>query len=310
MTDVIDKPDHQPDFDQPPRRRADRHLEQPAGERAWRRGAAGPGRGDRGGRRRRRDQGGRHPLRRPDLLRRRRHHRIRQAAGHAVAAERGRRDRELLQAGGRGDPRHGARRRARSGARLPLPDRGSRTRSSAFRRSSSACCRAPAARSGCRASPASRRRWRWCTSATPIGGQGRVSPSASSTASSRAICSSMPSRWPRKCATSARCPSRSERDDKLRGSARQSGDLRRIPQGQCPQVPRLRGAGSEHQGGRGGGRQALCRRRHRRAQPVHGVDERHPVQGAAIFLLRRAQGGQDRGHPRGHRAARRRRGSA
>ncbi len=84
------------------------------------------------------------------------------------------------------------------------------------------------------------------------------------------------------------------------GSARQSRDLRRIPQGQCPQVPRLRGAGGEHQGGRGGGRQALCRGRHRRAQPVHGPDDRDPVQGAAIFLLRRAQGGQDREYPRGH----------
>ena len=66
----------------------DRHLEQPAGQRARRRGPPGAGRGDRAGRGRRRDQGGRHPLRRPDLLRRRRHHRIRQAAGDAVAAAR------------------------------------------------------------------------------------------------------------------------------------------------------------------------------------------------------------------------------
>ena len=43
---------------------------------------------------------------------------------HAVAAEGGRHDRELLQAGGRGDPRHRARRRARGRARLPLPRRG------------------------------------------------------------------------------------------------------------------------------------------------------------------------------------------
>ena len=89
-----------------------------------------------------------------------------------------------------------------------------------------------------------------------------------------------------------------------RRGARQSGHFRRIPQGQCAQVPRLRCARSEHQGGRGGGRQALCRRRHRRAQIVHGIDERQAVARAAIFLLRRAQGGQDRQYPRGHQAAR------
>jgi 3-hydroxyacyl-CoA dehydrogenase len=37
-----------------------------------------------------------------------------------------------------------------------------------------------------------------------------------------------------------------------------------------------------------------------RTPAVHGADERHPGQGAAIFLLRRAQGRQDRRPARGH----------
>ena len=45
------------------------------------------------------------------------------------------------------------------------------------------------------------------------------------------------------------------------------------------------------------------RRRHRRAQVVHGADERRAIRRAALFLLRRAQGGQDRGPAREHRAA-------
>ena len=142
------------------------------------------------------------------------------------------------------------------------------------------------------------------TPATPIGGQGglrhRPGRPDHRGRSARACGRAMP----RKCATSARCPNRRERDDKLAEARANPGDLRRIPQGQCPQVPRLRGARGEHQGGRGGDRQALCRGRHRRAQAVHGADERHPGQGPAIFLLRRAQGGEDRRHPRGHQAAR------
>ena len=60
------------------------------------------------------------------------------------------------------------------------------------------------------------------------------------------------------------------------GRQRRPVGVRRLPQGQRPQVPRLRRARGQHQGGRGGGRQALCRRRHGRAPPVHGTDERRP----------------------------------
>ena len=49
--------------------------------------------------------------------------------------------------------------------------------------------------------------------------------------------------------------------------------------------------------------EALRGRRHRRAQAVHGADERHAGEGPAIFLLRRAQGREDRGPSRGHAAA-------
>ena len=82
---------------------------------------------------------------------------------------------------------------------------------------------------------------------------------------------------------------------------RRPGRVRRIPQGQRPQVPRLRRAGSQHPRGPGRDRKALLRRRPRRAQVVHGADERRPGQGAAIFLLRRAQGGEDRRHRRRRR---------
>ena len=57
-------------------------------------------------------------------------------------------------------------------------------------------------------------------------------------------------------------------------------------------------------------REALRGRRHRRAQAVHGADERHAGEGAAIFLLRRAQGGEDREPSRGHRSRARSRRSA
>ena len=84
--------------------------------------------------------------------------------------------------------------------------------------------------------------------------------------------------------------------------------VRRFPQGQCAQDEGLRGAGEEHPGGRGRGAAALCRRGQGRAPAVHGADERRAVAGAAIFLLRRAPGGQDRRPSRRHQAARRQQG--
>ncbi len=93
-------------------------------------------------------------------------------------------------------------------------------------------------------------------------------------------------------------PKSSERQDKVDGT--DASGLRRFPESQRPQVPWFRRARSQYQSGRGGGGQALCRGRHRRAQIVHGIDERQTGPRAAIFLLRRAQGRQDRRHPRRH----------
>ncbi len=67
----------------------------------------------------------------------------------------------LRQAGGRCHPRHRARRRSRGGPGMSLPSGAAEARASASRRSSSACFRAPAEPSGCRAWSASRWRSRW-----------------------------------------------------------------------------------------------------------------------------------------------------
>ena len=75
------------------------------------------------GRGRPRRQGDRADLRRPHLHRRRRHLRIRQAVHRRQPAGGAGGDRELHEAGHRRDPRHGARRRLRGGAGLPLPRR-------------------------------------------------------------------------------------------------------------------------------------------------------------------------------------------
>ena len=236
----MEKPTTSPISTNAPRRRADRHVEQSAGERARRGGPAGAGRGDRGGRGRRRDQGGRHPLRRPDLLRRRRHHRIRQAAGHAVAARRwSTRSRIARSRWSRRStaPRSAAGSRSRSAA---ITASRCRTRSSACPRSSWACFRAPAGRSACRASPASRRRWKCARRGNPIGAKeafdcGLVDRLVEGELVQHAVGYAEEVRDVRPL------PKSSERAGQAR-SARQPGDLRRIPQGQCPQVPRLRGA--------------------------------------------------------------------
>ena len=98
-----------------------------------------------------------------DLRGRRRHHQPRGAGWgdraaacdlHAAAGA----HRRLLEAGGDGDPRHRARRRARARDGRALPRRGRRMRCSASPRSTSASSRAPRARSGCRGWWASRRR--------------------------------------------------------------------------------------------------------------------------------------------------------
>ena len=70
------------------------------------------------------DQGHRADLRRPHLHCRRRHHRIRQAAEAARPGRGADLDGELAEADRGRDPRHRARRRPRSRARLSFPGRG------------------------------------------------------------------------------------------------------------------------------------------------------------------------------------------
>ena len=64
---------------------------------------------------------------------------------------------------------------------------------------------------------------------------------------------------PRKCATSARCPNRPS--GRTRSPACDPGGVRRIPQGQCPQVPRLRRAAKNIEAVKVATREALRRRR-------------------------------------------------
>ncbi len=85
--------------------------------------------------------------------RRRRHPRVRQAAGGRQPERRHRHHGELPQDRRRGAARHAAGRRPGDGARRALSRRRCPPRASACPRSISASCRAPAARSACRASP-------------------------------------------------------------------------------------------------------------------------------------------------------------
>ena len=252
-------PHHQPDFDPQARRRADRPVEQPAGERARRGGAAGAGRGDRGGRGRRQRQGGGHRLRGPDLLRRRRHHRVRQAAGACRGCRRSStRSRIAPSRWSRRStaPRSAAGSRSRSAAITASP---CRRRSSARPRSSSACCRARAGRSGCRASPASSKALEMCATGNPIGAKealrlrprrpadrGRADPARG-----------------RLCRGSARRPPAAE--DQSSGRTRSTSAIRRCSTNSARRMrSKFRGFDaprSEHRGGQGRVREALCRRR-------------------------------------------------
>jgi hypothetical protein len=198
-------------------------------------------------------QGHRADLRGQDLHRRRRHHRVRKGHDRPVAARRAEHDRELAQAGDRRDPRHGAGRRAGSGAGRPLSRRralgqgrsaGGQYRPTAWRR------RHPAA---CRASSASRRRWRWSPVASMCRPRPRWPWAWSTSWSRKAIFGPAPSPSPR------RCWPRKVRSRRSASSTTSSRPPRESPRSSRPsaanakQVPRLHGPGEQHQGRRGGG---------------------------------------------------------
>ena len=119
----------------------------------------------------------------------------------------------------------------------------------------------------------------------------------------------MRSPMPRKCATSGRCPNRPSAHDKLDARANpaifdefRKANARKFRGFEAPEanIKAVEAAVAKPY-----------------AEGV--IDERNlfmglmsgdPVARPAIFLLRRAQGGQDRRHPRGHQAARHQAGSA
>ena len=81
-----------------------------------------------------------------------------------------------------------------------------------------------------------------------------------------------------------------------RARARPSRNLRGRPQGQCEKIPRLRGLGEGDRVGQERGRLAVRRGHDQGARDVHGAARDHPVQGAALCVLRRAAGGEGRRH--------------
>ena len=177
-------------------------------------------------------------MRRPDLLRRRRHHRIRQAAAAAVAADGRGHDRELREAGGRGDSRHRSRRRARGRARLPLSRRRS-VGEAGYARGQAR----PASGSGRDAAAAARRRG--SQSARNVRDrqsdrrQGRVRMRARRPLGRRRA---DPARGGL-CGRGARYPPAAQ-IVRAAGQARRRrpGPVRRVPQGQCEAIPRVRRA--------------------------------------------------------------------
>ena len=192
------------------------------------------------------------------------------------------------------------RRRARGRARLPLPGRRSRRRSSACPRSSSACFPAPAAPSGCRASPACSKALEMCATGNPIGAKeaSRLRPRRpADRGRTRAACG-------RLCRGSARHPpdpeDRREREDKL-AEARAT---RRCSTNSARPMPRkFRGFDAPEANIKAV--EAAVAKPY--AEGV--IDERKlfmelmsgtQAQRPAIFLLRRAQGRQDRRPARGH----------
>ena len=212
----------------------DHPVQQSAGQRAQRGGPPGAGRGDRGGRRPTTASmraviacEGQTFFAGADITE------FGKPPVDPVAARSRRHDRKLLEAGGRGDPRHRARRRARNRARLPLPGRGADRRSSARPRSSSACCPGPAEPSACRASPGFRWRSKCAPPATRSGAQqafecGLIDRLVEGELIPHAVAFAEEVRDVRPL------PKSSERQDHCRSCQR--ARVRRIPQGQCAQV--------------------------------------------------------------------------
>ena len=92
-----------------------------------------------------------------------------------------------------------------------------------------------------------------------------------------------------------------DRSGQARAGAPPSRGLRRHPQSERAQIPRLRGLGESDRVGQERGRPAVRRGDREGAGYVHGAASDDPIEGAAAYLLRRATDGQDRRY-RGGRA--------
>ena len=175
-----------------------------------------------------------------------------------------RHDREFAQAGRSPRftaPRSAAAWKSRCAATIASP---CRRRSAACPKCISVCCPAQAARSACRASSVPSRRCEMVTSGKHVDAKtahaagliDEIVPEGELRAGAIAFA--------KKVVAEKRPLQQSARHERQgRSRARQAGDLRRVPQGQCAQVPRLPRARIQHPLHRSGGEPAV-RRRHRR----------------------------------------------
>ena len=228
------------------------------------------------GRRRRGRRGDRADLRGPHLHRRRRHHRVRQAAEAARPAAR---CSTLIES----SPKpvvaaiHGT---ALGGGlevalachyRVAVP-----RRAAACPRSSSACCPAPAAPSGCRAWSASQKALEMIVSGDPIGADEALQGRPRRRARRRATCATARVAFAEQVVGREAAAQEDPRPRRqARGGARQPGDLRRLPQGRCAQDFRGFMAPEDCIKARRGGREPAVRRGHEaRARAVQRADDR------------------------------------
>ena len=226
------------------------------------------------------------------------------ASLHARAGRHGGR----ADAGDRGDPRHGARRRARGRAVRPLPGGAWRRPSSACPRSTSGCCPAPAAPSACPRLTGVPKALEMMTSGRPHRHRRGARSAASSTKWSTAIstsCARRPSPSPRRAVAEDLPLARvRDRDDKVadaRGDDQLFADFRasiaRKTRGFLAPEYNIRCIEAAANLPFDEGLQV-------ERQAVRGADDRPPVGRPALLLLRRAGRQQDPRRRQGHADAR------
>src|SRR5579883_3042831 len=277
------------------RRRLDH--QQPAGERAEPCRAQRHQIGRRCRNRGQRGQGHRADLRRAHLRCRRRHHRVRQADEGAGPSRHHRDNREQREAGDRRDPWHGLGRRPRVGTRLPVP----RRRGGRQVRPSRGEARHPAR--GRRDAAFAARRRRADGARHDHLGRSHRREAGTRDRAHRRDCHRRPARRRHRL-----CRARAAREIAAPPCARPQ---RRARRGGCRSLQELsehprqaqarpRSAASLRRRGRGGGHAAFRSGPQTRARALHEAPGRRSIEGAALFLLRRARGQQDPRRARGY----------